>query len=94
MLCIRLLTFFGVFLSAIPQATGQAFVDRIDPPFWWINMPDESLQIVVHGDGIAALDVAIDHPGITLQKLVAGDSPNYRFVYLSVGQDAKPGTLE
>ena len=57
-------------------------------------MPDESLQIVVHGDGIAALDVAIDHPGITLQKLVAGDSPNYRFVYLSVGQDAKPGTLE
>ena len=57
-------------------------------------MPKESLQIMVHGDGIAALDVAIDHPGVTLQKVVSGDSPNYRFVYLTVGQDAQPGTLE
>ena len=63
---------------------GQGFVDTVDPPFWWVDMPVQQVQLMVHGDALAQYQVSIDHPGVSIAASHHGDSPNYKFIYLDV----------
>jgi glycosidase len=57
-------------------------------------MPVEQLQIMAHGDSLVRFDVRVDYPGVEVYKVISGDSPNYRFIYLDMSPDAQPGTLK
>ncbi len=56
-------------------------------------MENDTLQLMVTGPGIADAGVEVDYPGVTLAESVALDSPNYKFLYLVVGDDARPGKM-
>ena len=72
----------------------QSPVDRVDPPHWWVGMPVDTLQIMVHGLGIGELQPVIDYPGVELIRVPRrGVSENYQFLYLHVAQEAPAGTL-
>ena len=68
-------------------------VERIEPPFWWSGMKEPSLQLMVYGHDIGKAAVSVDYPGVSLDSVVPGDSPNYLFVYLDISQDAVPGYI-
>ena len=72
---------------------GQGFVDTVDPPFWWVDMPVQQVQLMVHGDALAQYQVSIDHPGVSIAASHHGDSPNYKFIYLDVAAGTAPGDL-
>jgi hypothetical protein len=74
-------------------AQGASRIDRVEPGSWWIGMKDERLQLLVHGDEIGGLDVAIRHAGVTLASVERVENPNYLFVNLRIAPDAKPGTF-
>ncbi|MDO4320337.1 MAG: glycoside hydrolase family 13 protein [Bacteroidales bacterium] len=76
---------------ATSLSAGAVTVERIDPPNWWTGMTNDTLQLLVYGQGIADADVTVSHPGVKLLESIAPGSPNYKIVYLSVGDDAKPG---
>lgn len=49
---------------------------------------------MVHGENIAKYDVALDYPGVRVERVTRVKSPNYLFVYLDIGTETKPGTFD
>jgi neopullulanase len=68
----------------------QKLPDRVEPPFWWVNMNHNELQIKVYGEKIGFTQVMIDHPGVRIREVVSVESLNYLFIYLDI-KDAVPG---
>lgn len=88
-LCVLLL---GV-LAAVAQAQAPA-IERVEPAFWWTGMADPELQVLVYGPDVGRARVGLDaYPGVRLDRVVVVESPNYAFLSLTVGEDARPGTL-
>ncbi len=69
-------------------------IDRVEPPNWWTGFENNTLQILIHGHDVASFDISVHYPGVSLQDVKRGDSDNYLFVYLDVGDDARPGTMD
>lgn len=81
------------FALATTLSAGAVTVERIDPPNWWTGMANDTLQLLVSGPGIAGTDVSVSHDGVRLIEAIAPGSPNYKIIYLSVGDEAKPGNI-
>jgi hypothetical protein len=79
---------------ALPAVALAGDIERIDPPSWWTGFNDTRLQLMVHGEDIAGFDASVEYPGITVERVVRGDSRNYLFVYLEIGRDAEPGAIK
>lgn len=90
LLAASLLTALTV--SAARQAKPQ--VTTIDPPYWWTEMANDTLQIMVTGPDISSADFSLDYPGVETVDAVKLESPNYQIIYLLIGDDAQPGTME
>ncbi len=56
-------------------------------------MKNTELQLLVYGKDIARSELTLEYPNVWLKQAIRTDSPNYLFVYLEVGKEAKPGTL-
>ena len=67
---------------------------KVEPPYWWTGMANDTLQLMVSGPGMAAAEFSVDYPGVSIIDQLALDSKNYKFVYLSVSPEAKPGKLK
>ena len=82
----------GLVITLSFQAFSQDL--RIEPPFWYAQMPTEKLQIMLYGENIADRRATINHEGITLVNQMAGDSKNYLFINLEISPDVEPGTFD
>lgn len=78
---------------AVPQ-TEAAEISRIEPPCWWVGMKNHELQILVYGQGIGNARASLSYPGVRIKEAVKTENPNYLFLYLEIGPEAKPGTME
>lgn len=79
--------------SSLFGAKKAPMVTNVEPPYWWVGMQNDTLQLMVTGPGIADAKVGVDYPGVTLAESVSLDSPNYKFLYLVVSDDTKPGKM-
>lgn len=68
-------------------------VTKIEPPYWWVGMANDTLQLMVYGNDIAKATASVDYPGVRLAESVNLDSPNYKLLYLTIEPDAKPGRM-
>jgi len=85
-----------VLLLVLPiLAVAQApEIDRIDPPFWWVDMERPTVELMVYGENLASTRVTLgDRPGVTLDRVTQVQNPNYLFVRLRITEDASPGTI-
>ena len=64
---------------------------RVEPPNWWAGMQSDTLQLLIHGPGLAAATARVDYPGLQLAGTHPGDSPNYLFLDLVLGPDLLSG---
>jgi len=86
----------ALFLLAGPllSVAQTPSIDRIDPPFWWVNMEHATVQLMVYGEDIAETRVELgDAPGVSLERVTEVKNPNYAFVRLHIGSSAKPGAV-
>lgn len=83
----------GAALAAKPAATG-AGLQHVEPPSWWIGMHDPKLQLMVHGQHIAAREVVLNYPGVKLLGVTKVANPNYLFIDLEITPNAQAGTLD
>ena len=75
------------------EATGGA-VDqsRVEPPFWWTDMAESRLQIMLYDREVANFnDVSIDYPGVQLVEVHRVTNPNYLFLDVEITAEAEPG---
>lgn len=74
--------------------TLAAGLDHVEPPNWWVGMRDTSLQLMLHGPGIADAQPRLaPYPGVTLKGSHRADSANYLFVDLDIAPGTSPGEL-
>lgn len=66
-------------------------IEHVEPPTWWVGMNNPNLQLMVHGAEISLLTAVVDHPGVKLTSQESADSPNYVFLNLKIGPEAKAG---
>ncbi len=67
-------------------------VEKIEPPFWFAEMHNSELQLMVYGRHIAEYDVAFSHT-IQITDIVRTENPNYLFVTINA-KNLVPGTYE
>jgi glycosidase len=79
-------------LLLIPHAAfSQSVIERVEPPFWWTEMHNQELQLMVYGKDIAELTPKIEYEGVSIRKTVLSESRNYLFIYLNIEQNAADG---
>ncbi|MBA6153546.1 glycoside hydrolase family 13 protein [Gelidibacter maritimus] len=67
-------------------------VEKIEPPFWWSEMHNPELQLMVYGKNIAHFDVAFSNR-IQITDIQKTENPNYLFVTINT-KNVSPGTYE
>jgi neopullulanase len=68
-------------------------ITRVEPTHWWTGMKEPRLQVLLYGKDLAGSNVVITQPGVRLEKVHTVENPNYLFVDLTIGPDARPGTF-
>lgn len=81
-----LLIYFSFLLSCF------SFAQDVYPTHWWVGMKNQKLQLILHGGNIGQYSkVAINYPGIKINKTTKVESKNYLIVDLTVSSTTKPG---
>lgn len=88
---LALLTCATAMSAAKKAPTG---IESVEPPYWWVGMANDTLQIALNGQNIADAEFSVNYPGVNIAEQVALDSKNYKFLYLVIDQDAQPGKVE
>lgn len=92
---LSLLLFVSLCVAGAGARSAKApLVSAVEPPCWWTGMANDTLQLMVYGPDIAQAELSFDYEGVRLAERVALDSPNYLLLYLIVGDDARPGTID
>ena len=63
----------------------------IYPTHWWVDMKRDTLQLMLHGNGIGDNTFSIQQAGITLLQTHKVENKNYVFLDLLIAPEAKPG---
>lgn len=82
-----------ILIILLSQSVSKAQIEKIEPPFWWTDMPVTNVQLQIYGQDIGHFRATVNYPGVKIFKQIAVDSPNYLFLYIEISPDAKPGTL-
>jgi glycosidase len=69
----------------------QPWVQRLEPTFWWIDMKNPTLQLMLYGNEIANAEFKIDYQGVTIERKQLTDNPNFVFLYLNIDKNTKAG---
>ncbi|RZA31238.1 MAG: alpha-amlyase [Lysobacteraceae bacterium] len=87
-------TVLAPFAAAVPPSSRAPAIAHMEPPFWWTGMQHKGLQLMVHGQGIADLEPALDYPGVRIASVTRVPSRNYLFIDLEIGEQAKAGKFD
>lgn len=64
---------------------------RMEPAFWWTGMQHNQVEILLQRNELSSYTLKIGETNdIKLLKIETGDSPNYLFVTLEIGEKAMP----
>lgn len=79
----RKLILLCLFISSITFA--QKTLDKVEPPFWWHDMHNPQLQILLYGKDIATKNIELSE-GVKIEKLEKVENPNYLFLTLNTAE--------
>ena len=79
----------ALFLTISLQAQNL----NVEPAFWWSGMRHNTLQLMIHGEGIASFRAEVMSDNVYLQETVILSSPNYLILYLDLSQSV-PETFD
>lgn len=83
---LRRLSFVILLISMFSAAALAQHINRCDPPFWYKNMGQYKLQLLLYGDSVHLVKIKIKG-GPRFLRESTGINPGYRIIYVSI----KPG---
>ncbi len=89
----KLLIFF-VLIALSPQISAKkqvAWVQRLEPTFWWTDMKNPVLQLLIYGKEISQAEFKINYPGVSINRKELTDNTNYVFLYLNIEKGTQAG---
>lgn len=74
--------------------TEQRAICRIDPPYWWTGMRNDTLQLMLTGHNLDTAKISVEYPGVTVAEDLCPGNADYRILYLTLSPDTKPGEMK
>lgn len=75
----------------LPSATP---VQRVDPPFWWTGMSNDTLELTFYDINIQRHSVRLTNENTKILNITRPANKNYLFVEIVIGDNQQPGQLE
>ena len=89
---MRLFAF--LFLIAFSTSISAQSISRVEPPFWYADMKNPKLQLLVYGENIGDLKPTIKEKGIIIEQVHQVENPDYLFIDLNIAKGTKAGTFK
>jgi glycosidase len=86
-------SFRVILLLLMPVLSVAQDIEGAEPPFWWIQMQNTELQIMLYGDDIGLLKPDIHYDGLRISKVVSTENLNYLFLYVNIGPLTRAGSF-
>ncbi len=67
---------------------------HVEPPFWFTEMANPEVQVLIHAKDVGKYNVEIDAQGIRYNNSTKVENPNYLFVNLTVLPACKAGKFD
>ena len=83
----------AIIAATLFGASKAPMVTNVEPPYWWVGMHNDTLQLLLTGPEIGKSTVSIDYPGVAIASQPALESDNYKLLYLTISPDTKPGKM-
>jgi hypothetical protein len=81
----------AVAIAAHSQRAAGPIISKIDPPNWWIGLPDPMLMLT--GKNLEQAKVSTNSAGIRILRTSQGRNGHYLFVWLNIAKSASPGEI-
>jgi len=73
---------------------SNTVMERVEPPNWWIDLKDTSLQLLVKEENIGFSKPSISYAGVSIEKVNKARSNNYLFIDLNIDKSTKSGKFD
>lgn len=84
-----------ILLATFTSWAAKPTINTIDPPYWWVDMSNDTLQVMVYGKDIRDAEIKLEpYNGVELIDIARLESPNYQFLYLKISDEANAGTMK
>lgn len=90
----RLFVTLLLFIFPLTLFAQSIEIDRVEPGNWWIGFEEPDVQVLIYGENIQSAKVSVDHPGVSLERVILVENPNYQFLTLRIHDHVEPGTVE
>lgn len=74
-----------------PAIAQPPRIDRVDPPFWWTGMRQDTLELLISGAHLGEAAASTASPGVRLLSSATPGHDSYLFLTLLVLQGAEAG---
>lgn len=81
-------------ICMLHQSVTGALVQKVEPLFWWTDMQQPEMQLMLYGKDIASTKISVRYPGVKIVRTSLTDNPNYVFLYLKISKRTKPGKFD
>ncbi len=72
----------------------DSYLERVEPPNWWIGFKDNSLQLLVNHENIGEYKPEINYQGVSISNVNRARSLNYLFIDLKIDENTKAGKFD
>jgi glycosidase len=85
--------FRTILLLLVPVLSFAQNIERVEPPFWWTQMQNPQLQIMLYGEQLGLLQAEINHEGVSISKALSPANLNYLFLYVNIAPHTEAGSF-
>ncbi len=77
------IVFLVLFLVSL---SFQAQIERVEPPYWWVDMNHDQLELLIYGKDIAQFTASVDNKNIQITEVKKTENSNYLFLNLDLSK--------
>lgn len=77
------IVFVVLFLASF---SFQAQIEKVEPPYWWVDMNHDQLELLIYGKDIAGFTASVDNKNIQISGVKKTENSNYLFLNLDLSK--------
>jgi len=80
---MKKIVFLILFLTSL---SFQAQIEKVEPPYWWVDMNHDQLELLIYGKDISQFTASVDDKNIQLIEVKKTENSNYLFLNLDLSK--------
>jgi glycosidase len=80
---MKKIVFLILFLTSL---SFQAQIEKVEPPYWWVDMNHDQLELLIYGKDISQFTASVDDKNIQILGVKKTENSNYLFLNLDLSK--------